>query len=309
MTDDLANLGAALAKRSGAEHGLTILQPHLDRTDRVFQAACLATVSGRDNPVTQIPGAPATATTGHRERTNHDNPLVHETMRERQFTAAAADNPPSVTILPGATAPRASSGAPKPPSGLLRTTMAPAASREALTAAPRALQAHITQPPPIPQPPDRPRTPQAPIQEQGAAAYPAQLGATGQAAPQTTIAETPATSVAPVDFTSQRQTGAAGDAEPQLYSAPGLAGQITSHASSRWQPPIPHDIGEPGAANQSSQTGEADGQSEGRLILDNGLLGRWVIDHISHAADRPATGSTGFDPRISRTWPGALQSL
>lgn len=313
MTDDLANLGAALAIRSGAKHGLAILQPHLSRADRVFQASSLAAVSRRDNPVAQIPGAPVTAVTAHREQTDRIRPEVQEAIVKRRLAATPFGDRGSPALPSAAMSPGTPSSA-RTPSRALPGTVSlhshtPSAPREAATAAGRPPQAHNSQLLPGRMPQDEPRTPDAPVQEHVDLAYPAQLGANGQAAGQTAIAETPTMSVAPVDLASRWQTGPAGNADPLLYSAQGPAGQITSHASSPWQPPIPYDSAEPGASNSSSQTGEADSQSEGRLILDNGLLGRWVIDHISHAADRPATGSTGFDPRISRTWPGALQSL
>lgn len=43
----------------------------------------------------------------------------------------------------------------------------------------------------------------------------------------------------------------------------------------------------------------------GDLFLDGIHLGRWVVDQLNRAAERPQTGTTGFDPRMSITWPGA----
>ncbi|HKM64179.1 MAG TPA: hypothetical protein VJY39_16985 [Acidisphaera sp.] len=43
----------------------------------------------------------------------------------------------------------------------------------------------------------------------------------------------------------------------------------------------------------------------GTLEIDGLQLGRWLADYLAHAAVRPATGSTGFDPRMTPTWPGA----
>jgi hypothetical protein len=43
----------------------------------------------------------------------------------------------------------------------------------------------------------------------------------------------------------------------------------------------------------------------GTLYLDGSSLGHWVIDHLANEATRPNTGTTGFDPRITATYPGA----
>lgn len=44
---------------------------------------------------------------------------------------------------------------------------------------------------------------------------------------------------------------------------------------------------------------------QGDVYLDGTRLGRWVADYLSKAVDRPRSGTTGFDPRMTATWPGA----
>jgi hypothetical protein len=44
---------------------------------------------------------------------------------------------------------------------------------------------------------------------------------------------------------------------------------------------------------------------QGDVYLDGTLLGRWVVDHLTRSMDRPRAGITGFDPRLTATWPGA----
>jgi hypothetical protein len=44
---------------------------------------------------------------------------------------------------------------------------------------------------------------------------------------------------------------------------------------------------------------------QGDVYLDGTLLGRWIVDHLTRSMDRPRAGITGFDPRLTATWPGA----
>jgi hypothetical protein len=44
---------------------------------------------------------------------------------------------------------------------------------------------------------------------------------------------------------------------------------------------------------------------QGVLVLDSAQLGRWMIDHLERHASRPGSMTTGIDPRISATYPGA----
>ena len=45
--------------------------------------------------------------------------------------------------------------------------------------------------------------------------------------------------------------------------------------------------------------------AHGEIILDSVRLGRWMSDRLARAADRPQSGTTGFDPRISHSHAGA----
>jgi hypothetical protein len=44
---------------------------------------------------------------------------------------------------------------------------------------------------------------------------------------------------------------------------------------------------------------------QGTLVLDSAQLGRWMIDHLERHASRPAAMTTGIDPRMNATYPGA----
>jgi hypothetical protein len=47
---------------------------------------------------------------------------------------------------------------------------------------------------------------------------------------------------------------------------------------------------------------------QGMLVLDGAQLGRWVIDHLESSASRPGAMTTGIDPRMNATYPGAPTS-
>jgi hypothetical protein len=47
---------------------------------------------------------------------------------------------------------------------------------------------------------------------------------------------------------------------------------------------------------------------QGLLILDGAQLGRWFADRIARQVSRPVAGTTGIDPRVSPTFPGAPAS-
>jgi hypothetical protein len=44
---------------------------------------------------------------------------------------------------------------------------------------------------------------------------------------------------------------------------------------------------------------------QGILVLDIDQLGRWVLDHLERHASRPGAMTTGIDPRMNATYPGA----
>jgi hypothetical protein len=45
--------------------------------------------------------------------------------------------------------------------------------------------------------------------------------------------------------------------------------------------------------------------SQGDVYVDGSRLGRWMTDRLVRAADLPRSAATGFDPRMTATWPGA----
>jgi len=53
------------------------------------------------------------------------------------------------------------------------------------------------------------------------------------------------------------------------------------------------------------RTADAPASGHGDVYLDGTLIGRWMVDHLAQEAGRPPAGLTGFDPRMSRIWPGA----
>jgi hypothetical protein len=45
--------------------------------------------------------------------------------------------------------------------------------------------------------------------------------------------------------------------------------------------------------------------SQGDVYVDGSRLGRWMTSHLVKAAELPRAATTGFDPRMTPTWPGA----
>lgn len=81
--------------------------------------------------------------------------------------------------------------------------------------------------------------------------------------------------------------------------APGFATQASEQAAAA----------APGAAwpEAEPEAEQAERAIEGRLEIDGALLGRFVAEHLAREAGRPPSGMTGFDPRLSPEWAGALQ--
>jgi hypothetical protein len=48
------------------------------------------------------------------------------------------------------------------------------------------------------------------------------------------------------------------------------------------------------------------GPTQGDVFLDGSRVGRWMSDQLAREADHPASGVTGFDPRLGAVWPGAM---
>jgi hypothetical protein len=79
-------------------------------------------------------------------------------------------------------------------------------------------------------------------------------------------------------------------------SPPLVANRNSPRQMTRTTPP-------PGGQPESTQT--AGTEQQGTVALDGAQLGRWVIDHLERQASRPGTMTTGVDPRMTATFPGA----
>jgi hypothetical protein len=44
---------------------------------------------------------------------------------------------------------------------------------------------------------------------------------------------------------------------------------------------------------------------QGTIYVDGVRLGRWIVDRLAKQASRPTAGTTGIDPRLTATYPGA----
>ena len=74
--------------------------------------------------------------------------------------------------------------------------------------------------------------------------------------------------------------------------------------------PVPHktDANESTHNNRAAYEHSAEGAAasvKGTVFLDETSFGRWVIDHLTREVTRPTSGMTGFDPRITASYPGA----
>ena len=69
-----------------------------------------------------------------------------------------------------------------------------------------------------------------------------------------------------------------------------------------------HSKGKPLAALVDDEPKSKEGDQEprqGMLVLDGAELGRWMITYLENQASRPGTMTTGIDPRMTATFPGA----
>lgn len=98
----------------------------------------------------------------------------------------------------------------------------------------------------------------------------------------------PATSVGAVSYAPNAFEQEAGEAP----DAPSNLDQRAASTPS-WQSVVPPPLEQRGPALQ------------GDVYLDGAQLGRWIMDQLARAAEGPRTGITGFDPRMTATWPGA----
>ena len=91
----------------------------------------------------------------------------------------------------------------------------------------------------------------------------------------------------------------------QLASIPPLAAPRTEESGDQiMQADVQRT---PSMARQSPEA--AVEPRQGLLILDGAQLGRWFADRIARQVSRPVAGTTGIDPRVSPTFPGAPASV
>jgi hypothetical protein len=127
------------------------------------------------------------------------------------------------------------------------------------------------------------------------------LSAVNDAASPLSPAKTPYISVSPVGEypglhpLQQRAAGAQVDASPGTragaYDAPAWAHRPSVDSTLPTAVPPPS---EPRSAG-----------SQGDIYVDGSRLGRWMTDRLVQAAELPRSATTGFDPRMTPTWPGA----
>jgi hypothetical protein len=83
---------------------------------------------------------------------------------------------------------------------------------------------------------------------------------------------------------------------------------ITPRTEAPTDQAMPTDQQRPPSMSRQSPDTAAEPR-QGTLILDGTQLGRWIMDRIARQASRPVAGTTGIDPRISPTFPGAPASV
>ena len=92
---------------------------------------------------------------------------------------------------------------------------------------------------------------------------------------------------------------------PQMASIPPLAGRRTEEPVDQT---MAADIQRPPSISRQSPETAVEPR-QGLLILDGAQLGRWIVDRIARQVSRPVAGTTGIDPRVSPTFPGAPASV
>jgi hypothetical protein len=111
------------------------------------------------------------------------------------------------------------------------------------------------------------------------------------------------TSAAPLEDVSAAPIDTPGpQVDAPTYSA-GVTPAPQSYLSSDYQP---QDAMNAAATDDQSRSAQADQQPrQGTIVLDGAELGRWVISYLENEATRPGTMTTGIDPRMTATFPGA----
>lgn len=101
-------------------------------------------------------------------------------------------------------------------------------------------------------------------------------------------------SVSPHPF--QQPAGGAQMDLPQIAHAAPHDGTAQAHPPSV-DPTLPSAVPPPSEPPSTA--------SQGDVYVDGSRLGRWMTDRLVKAADLPRAATTGFDPRMTPTWPGA----
>jgi hypothetical protein len=95
---------------------------------------------------------------------------------------------------------------------------------------------------------------------------------------------------------------------PPASQLPSVSPVVSQRAGMAGAQAMATDEQQPPAMSRQSVEPAAEPR-QGLLILDGTLLGRWIMDRIARQASRPVAGTTGIDPRISPTFPGAAASV
>ena len=91
--------------------------------------------------------------------------------------------------------------------------------------------------------------------------------------------------------------------EAELQIAPlKLAGNVSYDGMASARPPNVDPIS-PSAA--PSGRGFQSATVQGDIYVDGSRLGRWMTDRLFKSAELPRGATTGFDPRMTATWPGS----
>jgi hypothetical protein len=95
---------------------------------------------------------------------------------------------------------------------------------------------------------------------------------------------------------------------PQAWAAGSQTGPFGGSREARpdaaaWADPRGADATSSSAIPPTTQPQSA--PLQGEIYLDGSRLGRWMTDRLARAAELPRAAMTGFDPRMTPTWPGA----
>ena len=303
--EDAYEIGIRLVLENGVSAGIAALKDDLAAYDRALTAT-----TGRLRTLSQVAGgagiarglaAPASAGVAVPTERNLASggemaPLDAEVRRRREVpvpaTSPAVFRPPQAAVAAAPAIPRVSLagfvGAPleaarrSPAAPEQSTHVAVEARQEATSLGPRQVSAPTAATVTGMSPPDHIRY---------APAFPA--------------------SQPPVAAAPEMPAGS--DSRPVLMPVPDqsearrapLAARDLFHPSA-WDaapPNAPAALAMPAAPVATATSTEP---AQGDVFLDGARIGRWMSDRLARDVDRPQSGVTGFDPRLSPAWPGSL---